>query len=122
MKTGLAVTWPWFVTLTLAVWIVAGCATTKPIDWNGRVGSCTFDQAVTELGPPDKQARLSDGKTVAQWITHRTGGTSFSVGTGFGAGNAGFGVDQTIGTGYRNRVLTLTFGTNNVLAAWSRNY
>ncbi len=122
MKTGLAATWSLLVTLAFAALVVGGCATTKPIDWNSRVGTYTFDQAVTELGPPDKQARLSDGKTVAQWITRREGGASFSVGTGFVGGNTGFGVGQTVGTGYRDRVLTLTFGANNVLAAWSKNY
>ena len=122
MKTAFSIILSSLVILALAAWVGAGCATTKPIDWNSRVGSYTFDQAVTELGPPDKQAKLSDGKTVAQWITHREGGTSFSVGTGFVGGNAGFGVGQTVGTGYSDRVLTLTFGTNNVLAAWSKNY
>jgi hypothetical protein len=109
------------VLASVAIFFV-GCATTKPIDWNSRVGAYTFDQAVTELGPPDKQAKLSDGKTVAQWITHREGGTSFSVGTGFFGGNTGFGVGQTVGTGYSDQVLTLTFTTNNMLAVWSRNY
>ncbi|HEV2434793.1 MAG TPA: hypothetical protein VG077_02235 [Verrucomicrobiae bacterium] len=122
MKTDLAATWSLLVTLAFAALVVAGCATTKPIDWSGRVGTYTFDQAVTEIGPPDKQAKLSDGRTVAEWITHREGGTSFSVGTGFVGGNTGFGVGQTVGTGYRDRVLTRTFGTNNVLAAWSKNY
>ncbi len=122
MKTGLASTFSSLVTLVLAALVMTGCATTRPIDWNSRVGSYTFDQAVTELGPPDKQAKLSDGKTVAVWITHREGGTSFSVGTGFYGGNTGFGVGQTVGTGYSDRVLTLTFGTNNVLTAWSKNY
>jgi len=110
------------MTLALAVLAAAGCATAKPIDWNSRVGSYTFDQAVTELGPPDKQAKLSDGKTVAQWITHRSGGASFGVGTGFYGGNTGVGVGQTVGTGYNDRVLTLTFATNSVLTAWSKNY
>lgn len=122
MKTGFAAMWSSLVTLALAALVAAGCATTKPIDWNSRVGSYTFDQAVTELGPPDKQAGLSDGKTVAQWITRRSGGTSFSVGTGFYGGNTGVGVGQTVGTGYSDRVLTLTFSTNHVLAAWSKNY
>ena len=81
MKTGLILNFSALVMLVLAVVFFAGCATTKPIDWNSRIGSYTFDQAVSELGPPDKQAKLSDGKTVAQWITHREGGTSFSVGT-----------------------------------------
>ena len=122
MKTGFILNFSALVMLVLAVVFFAGCATTKPIDWNSRIGSYNFDQAVTELGPPDKQAKLSDGKTVAQWITHREGGTSFSVGTGFYGGNTGVGVGQTVGTGYSDRVLTLTFGTNNVLAAWSKNY
>ena len=78
MKTGLIPNFSALVILVLAVVFFAGCATTKPIDWNSRVGSYTFDQAVTELGPPDKQAKLSDGKTVAQWITHREGGTSLA--------------------------------------------
>jgi hypothetical protein len=47
---------------------VAGCATTPKIDWQSRVGAYTYDQAVTELGPPDKVARLTTGVTVAEWL------------------------------------------------------
>ena len=65
MNTKPIVNISWFTILALVVAFIAGCATTKPIDWNSRVGSYTFDQAVTELGPPDKQAALSDGKIVA---------------------------------------------------------
>jgi hypothetical protein len=50
--------------------IVSGCATRK-IDWAGRVGNYTFDQAVLELGPPDKHAKLEDGTIVAEWLTRR---------------------------------------------------
>ena len=56
-----------------AALLIAGCAT--PIDWKTRVGAYTLDQAVIELGPPDKQAKLSDGTTVAEWLMYR-GGTS----------------------------------------------
>lgn len=122
MNTGTTARLSLLTILALAVAFIVGCATARPVDWNDRVGTYTFDQAVTELGPPDKQAALSNGKTVASWITHRYGGTSFSVGTGFYGGNTGFGVGQTVGTGYPDRVLTLTFGTNNVLTAWSKNY
>jgi hypothetical protein len=60
------------VSLTLAVMLLllAGCATSR-IDWAGRIGNYTCDQAVLELGPPDKQAKLSDGTTVAEWLTRR---------------------------------------------------
>ncbi|HTQ52466.1 MAG TPA: hypothetical protein VMJ12_17295 [Candidatus Acidoferrales bacterium] len=108
--------------LSLAAALIVGCETTKPIDWNSRVGTYTFDQAVTEMGPPDKQTALSDGKLVAQWITHRYGGSSFSVGTGFYTGPVGVGVGQTTGSAYPDRILTLTFGTNLVLVAYSKNY
>ncbi|MGA9453274.1 MAG: hypothetical protein WBW41_18255, partial [Verrucomicrobiia bacterium] len=91
-------------------------------DWSSRVGTYTFDQAVTELGPPDKETTLSDGKLVAQWVTHSNGGSSFSVGTGFYTGGVGVGVGQTTGSAYPDRILTLTFGTNQVLAAYSKNY
>jgi hypothetical protein len=101
---------------------IVGCQTTKPIDWNSRVGNYTFDQAVTELGPPDKQAKLSDGKTVAEWITHRSGGSGLSVGTGFFSRGVGVGVGQSVGQGYSDHVLKLTFSTNNTLVLWSKNY
>jgi len=58
------------LTAAMMMLILAGCATQK-IDWAGRVGNYSFDQAVLELGPPDKQAKLSDGTLVAEWLTRR---------------------------------------------------
>ena len=55
----------------LLVLFLASCATTPKIDWNSRVSNYTYDQAVTELGPPDKSAKLTDGSTVAEWLTRR---------------------------------------------------
>jgi hypothetical protein len=46
---------------------LTGCATAPKIDWNARVGTYTYDRAITEFGPPDKAAKLSDGATVAEW-------------------------------------------------------
>jgi hypothetical protein len=122
MKMNLALKLSFLAILALATALMVGCKTTKPIDWNSRVGTYTFDQAVTELGPPDKQTTLSDGKLVAQWITHRNGGSGFSVGTGFYTGGVGVGVGHSVGSGYPDKILTLTFGTNSVLAAFSKNY
>jgi hypothetical protein len=59
----------WFG-LTLAALILAGCVTQK-INWPARVGNYTYDQAVLELGPPDKTAKLTDGTVVADWLTRR---------------------------------------------------
>jgi hypothetical protein len=37
-------------------------------------------------------------------------------------GSTGFGIGQTPGGGYTDQMLKLTFDTNGVLAAWSKNY
>jgi hypothetical protein len=56
----------WFLPLLAAA--LAGCVTASRIDWTARVGNYTYDQAVTEFGPPDKAAKLSDGATVVEWL------------------------------------------------------
>ncbi len=100
--------------------ILAGCAT-QHVDWNTRIGTFTFDQAVTELGPPDKQAKLSSGQTVAEWISRYNTGSSVTVGTGFYGYPGGVGYVQSIGPNTYESKLRLTFATNNVLAKWSKN-
>ena len=102
--------------------VFAGCQTTPKVDWNSRVGNFTYDQAVEELGPPDKSATLSDGTTVAEWIKRSSGGVSFGFGTGFYGGGTGVGMGQTVGTGYGDKVLRLVFGPDKKLVSWSKNY
>jgi hypothetical protein len=125
MKINPAAKFSLLTVLFLAAGFIIGCKTTPPIDWNGRVGTYTYDQAVTDLGPPDRQAKLSDGKTVAEWITHRSGGSGLSIGTGFFSGGGGSGVGvgagQSIGSGYSDKILKLTFDPGNKLVAWSKN-
>src|ERR1043165_595346 len=106
-------------TLSAAALLLSGCASTKKIDWNSRIGTYTFDQAVTDLGPPDKQAKTSDGKTVAEWITRRSGGSSISFGTGFYGSHSAVGMGHTVGSGYREDFLRLTFDAENKLNSWS---
>lgn len=60
----------WFLLAVLLAVVVTGCVT-PPINWQARIGVYTFDQAVTNYGPPDKSARLSDGTTVNEWMTRR---------------------------------------------------
>src|SRR5271154_5029552 len=55
----------------LAALVFAGCATGPKIDWAARVGHYTYDQAVLELGPPDKVAKLDNGFIVANWVTRQ---------------------------------------------------
>jgi len=121
MKMNSAVKFSLPVILTLAVAFLAGCATTPPVDWNTRIGKYTYAQAVTDLGPPARQARLSDGKLVCKWFAQTPVGPRFNGGMS-AYDNNGFGAGQTIGSGYNNQTLQLTFDTNNTLAAWSKNY
>ncbi|MEK7707853.1 MAG: hypothetical protein AAB380_07645 [Verrucomicrobiota bacterium] len=113
-----------YVVVALFGLLVAGCSTTKKVDWNSRVGSYTYDQAVAEMGPPDKQTKLSDGKTVAEWIRRRSGGSGLSIGVGGGSfgshGGVGVGVSRSVGSGGSERGLRLVFGTDGKLTSWSK--
>ncbi|MFZ0828911.1 MAG: hypothetical protein WAO02_15955 [Verrucomicrobiia bacterium] len=110
------------VLLAMLSLLFAGCQSTPTVDWNSRIGNYTYDQAVTDLGPPDKTAKLSDGKTVADWITHsHGGGLSFGVGTGFySGGGTAVGTGVGTSTGYPDRVLRLTFGPDGKLLEYKK--
>ncbi len=49
--------------------LIPACTTRPKFDWNSQIGSYTYDQAVTDYGPPDKSAELSDGSKVVEWMT-----------------------------------------------------
>jgi hypothetical protein len=69
------------VSLALVLGLV-GCATPR-VDWSTRVGDYTYDQAVLEMGPPERHARLTDGSVVAEWLESRGLRSSYISG-GFG--------------------------------------
>ena len=112
------------IAVAIAAFVVtlfaAGCATKPKTDWNARVGNYTFDQAVIELGPPDRQSTLSDGRKVAEWVTGHSGGSGMSVGFGSFGSHTGVGVSQSVGSGGYEKVLRLTFGTDGKLLEWTR--
>ena len=60
--------WPVLVLVALGL---AGCVTAPTIDWEARIGGYTYDQAILELGPPDKSATMNSGAVVADWLTRR---------------------------------------------------
>jgi hypothetical protein len=121
MKMNLAVKFSLPVILALAVAFLTGCATPPPVNWDSRVGNYTYNQAVTELGPPDRQARLSDDKVVSKWFVQPPVGPRLNSGMSY-YGNNGFGANQAIGAGFNSQMLQLTFDTNGTLVAWSKNY
>jgi hypothetical protein len=108
---------------SLAVLLIgfAGCRTTPRVDWDSRIGSYTYDQAVVDLGPPDKASTLSDGTTVAEWITGRSSGGGLTIGTGLFGSHGGVSVGHTVGTGSRDHILRLVFAPDKKLVSWTRN-
>jgi hypothetical protein len=114
--------------LLFAAAFITGCATAPPVDWDSRVGHYTYAQAVKELGPPNRQIRLSTGATEFKWFIQPAGGTGFNPsvsnnglnnnGMNYSFGEAG----PNPNPGLSNRYLQLTFDTNGVLTAWSKNY
>ena len=116
--------WPWAGLLLLlgcCGLLLAGCKSTPKVDWNSRIGYYTYDQAVMELGPPNAVARLTNGNTVADWVTGQTGGGGWSVGTGVGVGPVGVGVGRSLGSSPTLRVLRLVFGPDNKLVSVGGN-
>ena len=100
---------------------VTGCASKPKVDWNGRIGNYTYDQAVIELGPPNRQSTLSDGRNVAEWVVGYSGGSGLSIGIGSFSGHTGIGVSQSMGSGGYERVVRLTFDAEGKLVEWKRN-
>jgi hypothetical protein len=120
MKINLAAGVLSLAVLLLAAVFIAGCKTPPQVDWNSRIGTCTPDQAVAELGLPDKQSKLSDGRIVDQWITLH-GSNRFSGGP---AANGSFGLaaGQPVVQTYKDHVLELTFGADGKLVSAAKNY
>jgi hypothetical protein len=79
----------------------------------------TYDQAVSELGPPSQQKILSDGQVVAAWIS-RFPSAATAMDNDFRYRSASFGSDTAGADSYERR-LSLTFNTNSILTDWSKD-
>ena len=114
--------------LLLVVWFsvvtfLSGCVTVLPVDWDSRVGHYTYAQALNELGPPNRQIRLSNGATEFRWFLQSATGSTGMNRTGINNPvNNSFGPAQNINPGSGNYYLELTFDSHGVLTAWSKNY
>jgi hypothetical protein len=103
--------------LLLAV-LLSGCVTSR-IDWAGRVGQYTYDQAVLELGPPDKQAKLADGTVVAEWLTCRGNRYVYAPwGYGYPYGCYGPFYPVYVDSYSPDYYLRLLFGSDGKLRTW----
>jgi hypothetical protein len=119
-EAGRRLAWLRPLLLLLGVLAVAGCSSTPKVDWNARIGVYTYDQAVMELGPPDRTTQLSDGSRVADWFERRGSTMSVGVGTGFYGPRSGVAVGQTVRPGGAGVFLRLTFDAAGVLVRWER--
>ena len=103
--------------------LLAGCATAPKINWAERVGLYTFDQAVTEFGPPDRQAKLTDSSVVAEWVTQRSRvhaiiSPGYGYGWPYGYGMIASAPSDAVAT--PEYFVRLTFGPDSRLAGWKR--
>lgn len=96
---------------------VTGCQTTPPVDWSSRIGAYSYDDAVIELGPPDRTTLISTGR-VAEWLTGRRSTPRFSFGVGSYGGGGGVGVGTGTGGDVIEKVLRLTFDESDQLVKW----
>jgi hypothetical protein len=102
--------------LCLALWLT-GCATPR-VDWAARIGHYTYERAVADMGPPDKQAKLADGTLVAEWLTNR--GYTYTYGSPgpYGPFYPGYVSTYTA----PSQFLRLTFSPDGQLSAWKKLY
>ena len=110
--------------LALTTVFVTGCATRPRIDWNSRTGLYTYEQAILELGPPDKNAKLTDGTIVAEWLTRRGYTYAYtSPAYGFYPWDYGPFYPTYVDTySYPDSFLRLVFGSDGVLREFKKFY
>lgn len=98
----------------LCLLLLTNCTTPPKVDWDARVGVLTFDEAVRELGPPEKSAVLTDKTKVADWLVSR--GRTEPTFHSFPDGS----VLRTEGVRGMDQVLRLTFTQEGKLSSWKR--
>jgi len=99
--------------------VLTGCATAR-VDWNSRVGSYTYDQAVLDMGPAERSETLSDGTKVAEWMLSRgyARGTMTSFGGYYSYGYPG--IHYYTEQPSPDHLIRLTFSKAGVLQAWRK--
>jgi hypothetical protein len=114
--------------LIVLVLLIGSCATAPRItvedsEWGARIGTYTYQDALTELGEPQMISESSEGK-FAEWVLRQS--IPFSI--GFGFGGAGYGHHTSTGGGVGASVspppsggyLRLRFDPDGKLAEWTK--
>jgi hypothetical protein len=118
------------VSLAVLVCLGPGCSSTSQARkadqnarWNERIGTYTYDNALTELGKPSLVSESNEGRT-AEWVLRQSPQMSF----GFGAGRSSYGSHSGVGVGVGSTVspppsgeyLQLRFDPTGILRSWNR--
>ena len=117
-----------WLSLIVSVFLAGSCASgpktnIKEIDWGGRIGTYTYEEALAELGEPNVIGESSEGK-IAEWVVRRSPMVSF----GFGFGTGSYGHHSSTGVGMGTSVspppsgeyLHLRFDKDGKLAEWTK--
>ena len=109
-----------WASLIVLVFLMGSCASgpktdIKKIDWGGRIGMYTYEDALAELGEPDVISESSEGM-IAEWVVRRSPAVSF----GLGFGGPGVGVGTSVSPPPGGEYLQLRFDKNGKLAEWTR--
>jgi hypothetical protein len=108
--------WRWVLVGLLSI-LGVGCETCGKADWKSRVGHYSWDQAIEELGPPESEAKTSDGSRVASWVISRSRTYSTAIRGSMYWSWSG----QDVTTTAESHLL-LTFSAQGQLKAWKRIY
>ena len=95
----------------------AGCQRRTNAEWDTRVGKATYDEVVRDLGPPDRETRLSDGSRVGDWFQRR-GGRWFTTYQSYPDGFTTYGQSLE----FPDRLIRLTFDKDGMLEGWKTVY
>lgn len=107
-----------------------GCSSTSQarkadakIHWDERIGTYTYDQALTELGKPSVLSDSNEGR-MAEWVLRRSPQMSFGFGVGAGSygshSSTGVGVGSSVTPPPSGEYLQLRFDPDGKLKSWNR--
>jgi hypothetical protein len=104
-------------TSMLAALLLGGCQTERNAHWDAKIGKASFDDVVREMGPPERETKLSDGSRVGDWFQKR-GGSWFTTTQTYPGGLTTYG--QALE--FPDRLIRLTFDGTGVLQGWKTVY
>lgn len=117
-----------FLLLIVLTLLAGGCAsgtkaTIQDIDWGSRIGTYTYEEALTELGEPNVIGESAEGR-IAEWVLRQSPAVSFGFGFGTGSyghhSSTGVGVGTSVSPPPGGEYLQLKFDKNGKLSGWTK--